>query len=66
MAKPVWQQRLQEKLDANPLCFVKGTVTVKHVACLDPSEKARKKVSLREVVNYNCFNTCAKCKVTVR
>lgn len=78
MAKPVWQQKIEEKLAAKPLCFVavkvaKGTPIrdipepiIKHVACLDASEKAGKAVTLRLVVNYGCFNTCAKCGVTIR
>jgi len=66
MAKPVWQQKLQAKLDSKPLFFVGKTHVVKHEACLSPSEKKGKKVSLREIVNYNCFNTCATCQVTIR
>lgn len=66
MAKPVWQVRLQEKLDAKPLVFVGKTSVVKHEACLSSDEKAGKKVTLRLVTNYNHFNTCASCGVEVR
>ncbi len=68
MAKPVWQQKLQEKLDAEPLFFTKiggrETFRVKHEKCLDPEETKGKKVSLRELVNYN-LHTCAGCRKRV-
>lgn len=66
MAKPKWQQAIQRQLEASPMCFVKGTEIVKHVACLDPSETKGKQITLRYIANYNCFNTCAKCGKTVR
>lgn len=65
MAKPVWQQRLQDKLNSNPLCFVGDTHLVKHVSCLKQGESKGKKVTLRLAVNFS-FNTCAECKVSVR
>lgn len=65
MAKPVWQQKLQEKLNNNPLCFVGKTHVVKHVSCLKAGEVKGRKVSLLAAVNYS-FNTCAECQVTVR
>ena len=65
MAKPVWQQKLQDKLFARPLCFVGTSVVVKHVACLSPSEKAGKKISLRYLTNYTGFNKCEKCGVEI-
>lgn len=66
MAKPVWQQKLQATLEANPLVFVGRTDVIKHQSCLDPSEKAGKKITVRLITNYNCFNTCAKCQKVVR
>lgn len=66
MAKPKWQQKIVDKLEADPMCFVSGTTTVKHVACLDPSEKKGRKVTLRLAVNYNVFHTCTKCGKSVR
>lgn len=65
MAKPIWQQKLQAKLDAAPMCFVHGSVVIKHVTCLDTSEKKGKMITLRLLVNYS-FNTCAACKHTIR
>lgn len=69
MAKPVWQQKLQEKLDNHPLFWVRDAAKlnrgIKHEECMSPGEMKGKKVSLREVVNYS-FNTCCVCKVTVR
>jgi len=78
MAKPVWQQKLQAKLDSAPLVFVFATVPkgtpikdipdpqIKHIKCLAAGDKAGKKVTLRQITNYNCFNTCVTCGVTVR
>lgn len=66
MAKPIWQQKLQEKLAANPLRFVGKTTTVKHEKCFAPSEEKGKKVALYQVTNYTCFHTCAACGVSVR
>ena len=66
MAKPVWQQKLQAKLDANPMCFVGQSSVVKHRACLAQSEKPGRKITLIYITNYNCFNTCAACGVTIR
>lgn len=65
MAKPVWQQKIQNKLTEKPMCFVRGTVTVKHVACLAPSEQAGKMITLRYITNSSKFNTCATCKKSV-
>lgn len=71
MAKPVWQQKLQEKLDNRPLFWILDPTTklnkkIKHEGCMSPSSDIKgKRVSLREVVNYS-FNTCCVCKVTVR
>ena len=69
MAKPLWQQKIQDKLTASPMCFVVGgtpnSTVVKHVSCLSSSEKKGKKVTLRLLVNYS-FNTCAACKQTIR
>lgn len=64
MAKPLWQQKIQDKLTASPMCFVGDSVVVKHVSCLSSSEKKGKKVTLRLLVNYS-FNTCAACKQTI-
>ena len=62
MAKPKWQQKIDEALAESPLCLVKGTTVVKHVACLDPSESAGKKITTRMVANYgDTFRVCAKC-----
>jgi hypothetical protein len=66
MAKPVWQLKLQEKLDANPMCFMDKTPIVKHVKCLAPGEVQGKPIKLRHLTNYNCFNTCATCGKTIR
>lgn len=72
MSKPIWQQRLQEKLDKADLVFVRhpgasaDSHHVKHRTCLAPQEKAGKKVTLRHLTNFSDFNTCIACKVTVR
>lgn len=66
MAKPVWQQNLQANLNDKPLVFVGKTSVIKHQSCLDPSEKAGKKITVRLIANYNCFNTCAKCGEVLR
>jgi hypothetical protein len=42
MVKPVWQQKIIAKLEANPL------------------KLAGKKVSLREITNYDCFHTTSE------
>jgi len=64
MPKPIWQQKLQAKLDSNPL-FFRVEPNFQHVIkcekCFAPSEKKGKRVSLRECVNYS-FNTCSVCK----
>ena len=65
MAKPKWQEKLQAKLDADPLCFVGNTHHVRHVRCLSPGERQGRKVTLRGVVNFS-FNTCEACKGEVR
>lgn len=59
-------QRIKDRLTESPMCFVGDTTVVKHKACLAPGEKAGKKVTLRYVVNYNEFHTCAACKVSAR
>ena len=61
MAKPVWQQKLQAKLDADPLMFVKGTAIIYHERCFGPGEVKGKKVTLRQLVNFS-FHTCDRCK----
>lgn len=65
MAKPVWQQKLQAKLDAAPLYFVGNTHVVKHDTCLEPGDRRGRKVTLRYLTNYTGFNVCAKCKVAI-
>ena len=64
MAKPIWQQNIQEKLDKTPLFFVRvgvqATHHVKHEGCLASGETKGKKVSLRDAVNYSC-HTCDGC-----
>lgn len=65
MARPVWQQKLKVKLEADPLCFVGDTHHVKHVRCLLSGEKRGKLVTLLGLVNYS-FNTCEACKGTIR
>jgi hypothetical protein len=58
MAKPVWQQKLAASLENNPLYWftpVDGTyakVVCAHHHSASPGKKG-KKLSLREVVNYN-------------
>ena len=68
MAKPIWQQKIQEKLEATPLYFVRiggqSTHHVKHEGCLIAGETKGKKVSLREAVNYS-FHTCDGCNKRV-
>lgn len=65
MAKPVWQQKLQAKLDANPLYYLNDSFgEVKCQRCLLPGEKG-KKVSLRYCVNY-LVNTCKVCGAAYR
>ena len=65
MAKPKWQEKLQAKLDGNPMCFVSGSHVVKHVKCLLPSEKQGRRITLRQAVNFS-NHTCAACGITVR
>lgn len=73
MAKPVWQQRLQARLDSNPLYWEKPTAeeleankfAPEKVVCAKCGGKG-KKVTLRYVANYSYFNTCCKCGWVVR
>lgn len=65
MAKPLWQQKLQNQLSSKPMCFVGDTTTVKHVSCLSPSEEKGRAITVRLAVNYS-FHTCAACGKTVR
>jgi len=66
MAKPVWQQRLQARLDANPLYFGKGTAEdPSHTVTCKACGGAGKRVTLRMLVNYS-FNTCKKCGYVCR
>ena len=72
MAKPVWQQKLQARLDACPLFWEKPTAeaiaanrfAASRIVCAECGAKG-KKGSLRELVNYS-FHTCDKCGFTVR
>jgi hypothetical protein len=72
MAKPVWQQKLQNRLDRNPLYWEKPTAeelianpfAPQKVVC-DSCGGKGKKVTLRYVVNYS-FHTCCKCGYVVR
>lgn len=72
MAKPVWQQRLQARLDNSPLYWEKPSLEEKLQNPFEPSRVvcgncggSGKRVSLRELVNYS-FNTCYKCGYIVR
>jgi predicted nucleic acid-binding Zn ribbon protein len=59
MAKPVWQQKLQAKLDANPLYHGKGDDP--RCTCARCGGSGRR-VTLRVCVNYgSTFNNCHKC-----
>ena len=66
MPKPKWQQKIVEQLETNPMCFVGKTAVVKHVSCLDSSEKKGKMITLRLITNYSHFNKCAGCSKEVR
>ena len=60
MAKPVWQQKLQAQLDANPLYHDPGKDNYRCTckAC----GGSGKRVSVRSVVNYGrTFDHCYKC-----
>lgn len=62
MAKPVWQQKLQEKLDNCPLYFVDGECSPTCKNCVPPTATKLKKLTLRQVVNYTPYwNKCSKC-----
>ena len=61
MSKPVWQQKLQDKLDRDPLYFVKGTAIIYHERCFTANEVKGRKITLRQLVNYS-FHTCDRCK----
>ncbi len=61
MAKPKWQVKLQDKLDASPLFIMDGG-GVKCAKC--KGDAKGKKLTLRQVVNYN-WKTCGGCKLTV-
>lgn len=79
MAKPVWQQKLQARMDRNPLFWEEPTKEEKeanphapsHIRCQECGGKSKseggtgKRVTLREAVNYS-FHTCEYCKRTVR
>ena len=58
---PLWQQKLQAKLEADPLFFVQHTTIVLHERCFLPSEVKGKKITLRLLVNFS-FHTCDRCK----
>jgi len=62
MAKPKWQVRLQEKLDASPLFIMNDPGGIKCLKC--KGDAKGKKLTLREVVNYN-WKTCSVCKLTI-
>jgi hypothetical protein len=66
MAKPIWQQKLQAKLDNNPLYRVEDKdkiFVIKYSKC--KGEEKGKKLSLREVVNYNLCK-CEVCGIEYR
>lgn len=67
MAKPVWQQKLQARLDKDPLFWIPPTAAEKAVNIHAPSRICcaacggkGKRVTLREVVNYS-MNRCDFC-----
>ncbi len=67
MARPVYQQKVKDKLDICPL-FWTGPADKSKILCgkcKDPKEKG-KKVTVREVFNYNTFHTCETCRVSVK
>jgi hypothetical protein len=66
MTKPVWQQKLQALLDANPLYHSKKGELPIGTVCRDCGGSG-KRVTLREVVNYgSTFNHCDVCRTVYR
>ena len=58
MAKPKWQQKIQDRLDNNPLYMIDNNIVCHNCK---GARAGGKKLTLRQVVNYS-WNTCCGCK----